>query len=91
MKQYLAAIMLLVLSASFAKAEIILMECNPEKNKSLTRIILIDTVKKQATHWAKFSPTQTNGPFGPYNADISDEKVVWINVSTSGKMMSTTR
>jgi hypothetical protein len=40
--KYLAVIMLLAFFASAAKAEIILMECNPEKNKSLTRIILIE-------------------------------------------------
>ncbi|WP_426435897.1 hypothetical protein [Bradyrhizobium genosp. P] len=87
--KYLAAIMLLALSALGAKAEIQLMECSP--GKSVTRIILIDTVKKEATHWAKLSPTVTNGPFGPEKADISNERVAWINVKTTGKLMSTTR
>src|SRR5258708_1290432 len=87
---YLVAITVLTLSASAARAEIIRMECSPE-SKSVTRIIEIDPVKKQVTHWAKLSPTVTNGPFGPSDADVNEDKIVWMKVVTAGKAMNTTR
>ena len=89
MKKYLLVTAMLGVSAP-AQAEVIRMVCSPQ-DKPVTRIIEIDTVKQQARQWAVMSPTVTNGPFGPYNADINGDKIVWMSVSAGGKAISTTR
>ena len=36
-------------------------------------------------HWAKPFPDVTNGPYGPYEARITSEQIVWRVATTKGK------
>jgi hypothetical protein len=71
-------------------AEVMKVECRPTGDP-VARIVEIDTTKSQVRIWQQVSPTLTNGSRGPFVADISLEKIVWMDVAITGRAVSTTR
>jgi hypothetical protein len=74
-------------TASIAKVQTIKFEC-PAPNKAVTHIVEIDG--GQARLWARFSPTLTNGPFGPFPATITPDRISWSQSKRVGNESSRT-
>jgi hypothetical protein len=83
----LFSLALLAYSSSVAYAAPIKFECYAAKT-NVTHIIEIDDAKKQARLWARFSPTLTNGPFGPYSATITPDKITFVIDNSVGRAKS---
>jgi hypothetical protein len=55
----------------------------------VSRTIEIDYEAKSVRHWAR-SARGRSGPFGPYNAEISQDKVSWVESNRDEKLLSAT-
>jgi hypothetical protein len=81
-----AAVLLLLTPAIGASA----------KNSSITKVVCfepnnvlrtleIDYKAKSVRHWARFTRGRS-GPFGPYKAEISPDKVSWVENNSEGNV-----
>ena len=50
---------------------------------NVLRTLEIDYKAKSVRHWARFTRGRS-GPFGPYQADISSDKVSWVEDNSEG-------
>jgi len=79
-----AAVLLLLTPAIGANAKnssITKVVCFEPNN--VLRILEIDYKAKSVRHWARFTRGRS-GPFGPYSAEISSDKVSWVENNSKG-------
>jgi len=79
-----AAVLLLLtpaIGASAKNSSITKVVCLEPNN--VLRILEIDYKAKSVRHWARFTRGRS-GPFGPYSAEISSDKVSWVENNSKG-------
>jgi hypothetical protein len=51
---------------------------------------IVEVSDGQVRTWARFSPTLTNGPFGPFPANVTQKTISWADHKTVGDTSSVT-